>query len=77
MSIFRECISRIRHIGRRSQFDAARSFRRSAGFTITAVLSLALGIGANSAIFTSMDAGFWQPLLRPPKDCGGEAWCTS
>lgn len=41
---------------------AARSFRRSPGFATTALLSLALGIGANSAIFTAMDAILWKPL---------------
>jgi predicted permease len=41
---------------------AARSFRRSPTFTITAVLSLALGIGANSAVFTALDAILWKPL---------------
>ncbi len=41
---------------------AARTFRRSPTFTITAILSLALGIGANSAIFTALDAVLWKPL---------------
>src|SRR5215471_12877355 len=40
----------------------ARTFRRSPGFVITAVLSLALGIGATSAIFTALDAVLWRPI---------------
>lgn len=31
---------------------AAREFRRRPGFALTAVLSLALGIGATSAVFS-------------------------
>ncbi|PYT31339.1 MAG: hypothetical protein DMG57_05340 [Acidobacteria bacterium] len=41
---------------------AARRFRRSPIFTITALVSLALGIGVNSAIFTAADAILWKPL---------------
>src|SRR5579872_3428189 len=41
---------------------ALRAFSRSPVFALTAVLSLALGIGANTTIFTAVDAMLWRPL---------------
>ena len=41
---------------------AFRSLAKSPGFTLVAVVSLAIGIGVNTTIFSAMDAAFLRPL---------------
>src|SRR5262249_30209147 len=48
---------------------AVRWLRKSPGFTLVAVASLAIGIGFNSALFTIVDALLFKPLpvVRPDR----------
>jgi hypothetical protein len=48
---------------------AARLLRRSPLFTLTAALSLAVGIGANTTIFTAANALLFKPPSLP--------WCVA
>jgi putative ABC transport system permease protein len=45
-----------------------RFIRKSPSFSLAVILTLAIGIGANSAVFSALDAILFKPLLFPNGD---------
>src|SRR5271155_5791656 len=46
----------------------ARMLAKSPGFALTAILTMALGIGVTTAIFSVCDALLWRPVPLPHLD---------
>jgi putative ABC transport system permease protein len=66
-------VERVSKLGRNLKF-AARQLFKSPGFTIVAVLILALGIGANTAIFSVVHAVLLEPLPFQDPDRLVQIW---
>jgi len=57
---------------------AARLLWKNPGFSATAILTLALGVGVTTAIFSQLNALFWQPLpVHRPHELRMLAWSSS
>ena len=56
---------------------AARTILKSRGFALAAVGTLALGIGANTAVFSLINASLLQPLPYPEADRIVQLWFTT
>ena len=53
---------------------AVRALRRTPGFTLAAILTLALGIGATTTIFTVVNGVLLRPLPYPHADRIANIW---
>ncbi len=61
-------------IARRDLFHSTRSLLRSPGFTLTAILLVTIGIGANVAVFTLANFVLVRPLPFPQPDRLTKVW---
>src|SRR4029434_4920082 len=53
---------------------ALRSYRKNLGFALVAVSTIALGLGANTAIFSFLDGVLLKPLAYPEPERLVQVW---
>src|SRR6185312_10254429 len=70
--LMRSAMERVLHDVR----QAFRALRRSPGFTLTAVLTVALGVGVPTAMFTVVDGVVLRPLPYPDPDRLVRVWSS-
>src|SRR5882762_737921 len=66
----------LEHAGQDVHF-AARTLGKNPGFTLAAVLTLALGIGANTALFSTFNSLVLHPLTLPRSDRLVRIWANN
>lgn len=73
----RRCCALLERLRKQIHRLAARTFARRPGFTAVAALTVALGIGATTTVFSMVDAVLFRPLSYRNPERLAAVWVTS